>query len=443
MKRAITLAMTTLASGVLFAATAVPAGAVWLGSHGAPPTPYLSTDQPGIQHQHRGGPTRRRQPSEPVGSGLQPHLSVVGLRQQQRGGHALQHPAGGHQRHQGGPHRKRSRGAGLHQRRVEPDRAGVQPDQGFVVTTPVGQRARARSSSTRSRARSRPGTRRPIPSPPASSTGTLEYSSPTAVYKGLDAGHRATMVRSCMPPISTTAPWTYSTVQFQPVPMPGGFTDPSLPAGYAPFGIQDLHNLIYVTYAKQDAQKHDDVAGPGHGFIDIYTPDGFLVERLASRGTLNAPWGMAIAPSSFGPLRGHAAGRQLRGRSHQRLQSLHAQSVPGPAREPPGPGDHHPGPVGPEGRAQRRRAAPGPCSSAPASTTRTTACLVPSTRPARRACQVRLRCCLVFMDSNAAACRRRRRRSLALVPANGLSNRSTSPSVTPTRRSAPKASSAG
>jgi uncharacterized protein (TIGR03118 family) len=92
--------------------------------------------------------------------------------------------------------------------------------------------------------------------------------------------------------------------QFQPVQLAGDFKDPSWPAGYAPFGIQQLHDLIYVTYAKQNALKHDDVAGPGHGFIDIYTLDGFLIERLASRGTLNSPWGLEIAPPDFGPFAG-------------------------------------------------------------------------------------------------------------------------------------------
>jgi uncharacterized protein (TIGR03118 family) len=86
--------------------------------------------------------------------------------------------------------------------------------------------------------------------------------------------------------------------------MAGGFTDPSLPHGYAPFGIQVLNDLLYVSYAKQDADGHDDVAGPGHGFVDVYTLNGFLVERLASRGTLNSPWGLAIAPSTFGRFAG-------------------------------------------------------------------------------------------------------------------------------------------
>ena len=64
-------------------------------------------------------------------------------------------------------------------------------------------------------------------------------------------------------------------------------------------------NQVYVTYAKQDADKHDDVAGPGHGFVDVFNLDGTPglpggKERLISRGPLDSPWGLAIAPSSFG-----------------------------------------------------------------------------------------------------------------------------------------------
>lgn len=126
---------------------------------------------------------------------------------------------------------------------------------------------------------------------------------PTAVYKGLA--------------IATDSDGTFlyasnfhdGTVdvfndQWQPVTTPGGFSDPSIPRGYAPFGIQVLNDLVYVSYAKQDADGHDDVAGQGHGFIDIYTLNGFLVERLASRGSLNSPWGMEIAPAGFGPFAG-------------------------------------------------------------------------------------------------------------------------------------------
>ena len=77
-------------------------------------------------------------------------------------------------------------------------------------------------------------------------------------------------------------------------------SDPKIPAGYAPFNIQNLQGQLYVTYAKQDEDKEDDVAGKGNGFVDIYDPDGTLVQRVASRSKLNAPWGLAYAPDNFG-----------------------------------------------------------------------------------------------------------------------------------------------
>jgi uncharacterized protein (TIGR03118 family) len=92
--------------------------------------------------------------------------------------------------------------------------------------------------------------------------------------------------------------------RFHLVHLPGAFMDRHLPPGYAPFGIRDINGFIYVTYAKQDADRHDDVAGPGHGFIDVFTPSGFLVERLVSRGALDSPWGLEVAPSGFGPFGG-------------------------------------------------------------------------------------------------------------------------------------------
>ncbi len=61
---------------------------------------------------------------------------------------------------------------------------------------------------------------------------------------------------------------------------------------------------MYVTYAKQDARLHDDVAGQGHGFVDVFTNDGALVTRLVTRGVLNSPWGLALAPTGFGHLEG-------------------------------------------------------------------------------------------------------------------------------------------
>jgi uncharacterized protein (TIGR03118 family) len=88
---------------------------------------------------------------------------------------------------------------------------------------------------------------------------------------------------------------------FTPVEMPGGlFVDPGLPAGYGPFGIAEIMGKLYVTFAKQDATLHDDVAGPGNGFVDVFTNTGAFVRRLVTRGALNSPWGLALAPRSFG-----------------------------------------------------------------------------------------------------------------------------------------------
>lgn len=84
----------------------------------------------------------------------------------------------------------------------------------------------------------------------------------------------------------------------------GSFTDPGLPSGYAPFNVQNLDGSLYVTYALQNASKDDDVAGAGQGFVDQYTLNGDFVARVASGGTLNAPWGLAVAPSSFGSAAG-------------------------------------------------------------------------------------------------------------------------------------------
>jgi uncharacterized protein (TIGR03118 family) len=87
---------------------------------------------------------------------------------------------------------------------------------------------------------------------------------------------------------------------FQPVNNPGAFVDPGIPAGFAPFGIQNIGGNIFVTYAKQDADRHDDVAGQGLGFVDEYDANGALIRRVATRGQLNSPWGLAWAPSNFG-----------------------------------------------------------------------------------------------------------------------------------------------
>ena len=69
---------------------------------------------------------------------------------------------------------------------------------------------------------------------------------------------------------------------------------------FAPFGIQNIGGKIFVSFALQNAQKHDDVAGPGNGFVDVFSPNGILLRRLIMHGVLNSPWGMTLAPKDFG-----------------------------------------------------------------------------------------------------------------------------------------------
>ncbi len=78
------------------------------------------------------------------------------------------------------------------------------------------------------------------------------------------------------------------------------FTDWDLPPHYAPFGIANIGGMLYVTFAKQDKAKHDDAAGPHRGFVDVFDTNGNKVKRLVSRGPLNSPWGVALAPAAFG-----------------------------------------------------------------------------------------------------------------------------------------------
>jgi uncharacterized protein (TIGR03118 family) len=84
----------------------------------------------------------------------------------------------------------------------------------------------------------------------------------------------------------------------------GDFKDPAIPAGFAPFGLQNINGDLFVTYAKQNAQKHDDVAGRGNGFVDVFDTDGHLLRRLVAQGQLNSPWGVARASYAFGRFSG-------------------------------------------------------------------------------------------------------------------------------------------
>ena len=130
-----------------------------------------------------------------------------------------------------------------------------------------------------------------------------------AVYKGLAFGVNvngaflfATNIRAGT--IDVFGPPSAPGGLFTPATTDGGFTDPNIPAGFAPFGIQNIDGELFVTYANQNAQKHDDVAGPGNGFVDVFDTDGHLLRRFASRGSLNSPWGAARASFAFGRFSG-------------------------------------------------------------------------------------------------------------------------------------------
>src|SRR5262249_1786511 len=91
---------------------------------------------------------------------------------------------------------------------------------------------------------------------------------------------------------------------FSPATLAGSFSDPNIPAGFAPFNVENLGGTLYVTYAKQDDDKEDDVPGAGNGFVDLYDTSGNLLKRLISNGPLNSPWGLVRAPANFGPFGG-------------------------------------------------------------------------------------------------------------------------------------------
>jgi uncharacterized protein (TIGR03118 family) len=82
------------------------------------------------------------------------------------------------------------------------------------------------------------------------------------------------------------------------------FTDPTIPAGFAPFGIHNIAGKLYVTFAKQGPGKNDDDARPGNGFVDVFAPNGDLLQRLVSRGRLDSPWAVTLAPPTFGAFGG-------------------------------------------------------------------------------------------------------------------------------------------
>src|SRR6266481_588584 len=136
---------------------------------------------------------------------------------------------------------------------------------------------------------------------PPAATLVVNHTSAGAVYKGV-----AILNSSLTAPALAVTDFHGGFIEtflpgFSQVALPGSFTDPTLPAGYAPFGIQVIGRQVFVTYALQDAAKHDPVVGKGNGIVNVFDMDGNFVRRFATGGALNAPWGITQASANFGP----------------------------------------------------------------------------------------------------------------------------------------------
>jgi len=149
-------------------------------------------------------------------------------------------------------------------------------------------------------------------SPPAgTATLMVNNSAGGAVYKGLAVATSGVNTQLYASNFNSGNVDVFNS-SFQPVNLgTGAFSDPNNPLpptpghpGFAPFGIQTIGSNVYVTYALQDSAQHDDVAGAGNGFVDVFNTAGILQQRLITGGALNSPWGLAVAPASFGEFGG-------------------------------------------------------------------------------------------------------------------------------------------
>jgi uncharacterized protein (TIGR03118 family) len=144
-----------------------------------------------------------------------------------------------------------------------------------------------------------------VPPPPPSHQAfvAVDNSAAGAIYKGLAIASTPAGDRLYAADFHNARIDVFD-ASFQPVVNPGAFVDPGIPAGFAPFNVQNLNGMIFVAYAMQDEAGEDEIAGPGLGFVSVFDTSGKYLSRIASKGALNAPWGMTIAPQGFGAFSG-------------------------------------------------------------------------------------------------------------------------------------------
>jgi uncharacterized protein (TIGR03118 family) len=128
---------------------------------------------------------------------------------------------------------------------------------------------------------------------------TVDMSTSDAVFKGLAISNGPSGPRLYATDFANGQVDVFDG-SWNPVNVPGAFVDPRLPRHFAPFGIQTIDDRVFVTYAKQQPGSDDEAHGRGLGFVDAYDLDGNFLRRVAQRGQLDAPWGLAWAPASFG-----------------------------------------------------------------------------------------------------------------------------------------------
>jgi len=133
---------------------------------------------------------------------------------------------------------------------------------------------------------------------------TVDNSASGAVYKGAALGQVKGKTDLFVTNFHDGTVEVYDDA-FNRITLPAkAFHDKSIPAGFAPFNVQNVNGQLFVTYAKQDADAHDDVGGAGAGFVDVYSTAGKLKARLQHGDFMNSPWGIAVAPKSWGKLSG-------------------------------------------------------------------------------------------------------------------------------------------